>query len=48
MKENSLLNEFCIKGQGGGENYDDTQRFHPHPRLPPSRGKEFRWYFVTR
>jgi hypothetical protein len=35
------------EGQGGGENFHDSQLFHPHPNLPPSRGKEFLWNFVT-
>jgi len=29
------------EGQGGGDSHYDSQRFHPHPNLPPSRGKEF-------
>ena len=35
------------EGQGGGENCHDLHRFHPHPNLPPSRGKEFLLNFVT-
>src|SRR5512141_2430646 len=29
------------EGQGGGGNCREAQSLHPHPNLPPSRGKEF-------
>jgi len=35
------------EGEGGGANYHNSRRFHPHPNLPPSRGKGFLLNFVT-